>query len=161
MLFPLRPSNHWWMIDRYGDYGWLEGNLDVTFLNNMHHLFDLAIRHPQVDPNKVFMFGFSAGGYALTEMIASHRGLSARAIVLGGIHGHGNAVEDAIKCYSGAKPKPEVLDSFADKWSAYLERMRNSPPRHVLQIFAVHNVKDTLSPWGPAQSIIDALDTTR
>eukprot|EP00971_Amphidinium_carterae_P319022 6341492-Amphidinium_carterae.1 len=149
------------MIDKLGDFGWLEGDLDATFLNNMHHLFDLAIRHPQVDPNKVFMFGFSAGGYALTEMIASHRGLSARAIVLGGIHGHGNAVEDAIKCYPGAKPRPEVLDSFAEKWTAYLQRMRNAPPRYVLQIFAVHNVKDTLSPWGPAQSIIDALDTTR
>eukprot|EP00971_Amphidinium_carterae_P292371 5803821-Amphidinium_carterae.3 len=127
----------------------------------MHHLFDLAIRHPQVDRNKVFLFGFSVGGYALTEMIASQRGLSARAIVLGGIHGHGNTVEDATKCYPGAKPRQETLDSFADKWNAYLQRMRNPPPRHVLQIFAVHNVKDTLSPWGPAQSIVDALDTTR
>eukprot|EP00971_Amphidinium_carterae_P198968 3948415-Amphidinium_carterae.1 len=149
------------MIDKYGDFGWLEGDLDSAFLNNMHHLFDLAIRHPQVDRNKVYLFGFSAGGYGLTEMIASQRGLCARAIVLGGIHGHGNTVEDAIKCYPGAKPRQEILDSFADKWSAYLQRMRNPPPRHVLQIFAVHNVKDTLSPWGPAQSIVDALDTTR
>eukprot|EP00971_Amphidinium_carterae_P160426 3180085-Amphidinium_carterae.3 len=163
-IFPLRPRTHWWMADKYSDLrklGWLEGNLDSAFLDNMHNLFDLAIRHPQVDPTKFFVFGFSAGGYALTEMIASNRGLKARAIFLGGIHGHGNTVEEAKKFHQTAKQGQLALESYENKWEHYIQRMRHRPNRHVPVIVAVHNVLDTLSPWGPAQVILDALDATR
>eukprot|EP00971_Amphidinium_carterae_P046195 909388-Amphidinium_carterae.1 len=161
VLFPLCPCTHWWMVDKYNDLGWLEGNFDTAFLDNMHNLFDLAIRHPQLDPKKVFVFGFSAGGYALTEMIASNRGLKARALVLGGIHGHGNTVEEAKKFPGAARQGQLALESYEQKWDEYMERMRRRPMRHVPKIVAVHNVLDTLSPWGPAQLIIDALDATR
>eukprot|EP00971_Amphidinium_carterae_P189592 3763348-Amphidinium_carterae.1 len=130
------------MVDKYSDLGWLEGDFDPSFLDNMHNLFDLAVKHPQVDPKKVFLFGFSAGGYALTEMMASHRGLNARALILGGIHGHGNTVEEARKFEMAAKQGLDTLVSYE-------------------LVIAVHNVLDTLSPWGPAQIILDALDPPR
>eukprot|EP00971_Amphidinium_carterae_P053176 1047524-Amphidinium_carterae.1 len=64
--------------------------------------------------------------------MASRRGLKARALVLGGIHGHGNTVEEAKKFHQTAKQGQLALESYENKWEQYIQRMSQHPARHVL-----------------------------
>eukprot|EP00971_Amphidinium_carterae_P326037 6456648-Amphidinium_carterae.4 len=160
LLFPIRPCDHWWFVDNDKHLGWLEGNLNSDLVLKMHDLFDLAANHSLVDPEKVFLFGWSAGGYALTEMLAHKRSLPARAMVIGGFHGHGNT-QDEVQAFGVPVTMQSRFPAFEMKWQAYLARLASPPQHHVPKIVAVHNMYDAQSSWKPAQTILDVIDATR
>eukprot|EP00971_Amphidinium_carterae_P116246 2302970-Amphidinium_carterae.1 len=89
LVAPLRKPTHWWFSANSKNWGWLEGELDVELVCNMGMLIEELARHPKVDPRKIVLYGFSAGAYAVTELLTTHQSALARVVVLGGVHGHG------------------------------------------------------------------------
>eukprot|EP00971_Amphidinium_carterae_P335576 6471511-Amphidinium_carterae.2 len=157
LVAPLRKSSHWWFSDNSKNYGWLEGNLDVELVCNMALLLEELAKHPRVDPRKIVLYGFSAGAYAISELLTTHQSVIARTIVLGGIHGHGDSV---TQCQVLALPPKlqQRIPEFEKKWEAYLLRLASGPNIHPDRMVVVHNTLDTLSYWAPAREIWQAMD---
>jgi len=68
-----RPEDAWWFVDDNSHWGWLSGE----FRPELVRLFDtwmadLASR-PGINRNRVGLFGFSAGAYAVAELFAYTR----------------------------------------------------------------------------------------
>eukprot|EP00971_Amphidinium_carterae_P271736 5392091-Amphidinium_carterae.1 len=160
IVAPLRKTSHWWFSDNSNNYGWLEGNLDVELVCNMALLLEELAKHPRVDPRKIVLYGFSAGAYAISELLTTHQSVIARTIVLGGIHGHGDS---ATQCQVLALPTKlqQRIPEFEKKWEAYLLRLSSGPNIHPDRMVVVHNTLDTLSYWAPARDIWQAMDDAR
>eukprot|EP00971_Amphidinium_carterae_P341359 6480119-Amphidinium_carterae.1 len=77
LVAPLRKPSHWWFSDNCKNYGWLEGNLDVELVCNMALLLEELAKHPRVDPRKIVLYGFSAGAYAISELLTTHQSVIA------------------------------------------------------------------------------------
>eukprot|EP00971_Amphidinium_carterae_P343187 6482803-Amphidinium_carterae.1 len=160
LVAPLRKPTHWWFSDNNKNWGWLEGELDVELVCNMGLLIEELARHPKVDPGKIVLYGFSAGAYAVTELLTTHQSVPARVVVLGGVHGHGDT-EEQCKIL-GLPPKLQSkVPEFEKKWTAYLYRLMSGPNVHADRFVVVHNTLDTLSYWQPASEICNALDQSR
>eukprot|EP00971_Amphidinium_carterae_P032529 640537-Amphidinium_carterae.1 len=156
---PLRKPSHWFS-ENSKNYGWLEGNLDVELVCNMALLLEELAKHPRVDARKIVLYGFSAGAYAISELLTTHQSVIARTVVLGGIHGHGDS---AAQCQAlGLPPKlQQRIPEFEKKWEAYLLRLASGPNIHPDRMVVVHNTLDTLSYWAPAREIWQAMDDAR
>eukprot|EP00971_Amphidinium_carterae_P272609 5410622-Amphidinium_carterae.4 len=108
----------------------------------------------------------------LTEELARHpqcpdltpcQAVPARAIVLGGVHGYGDSVEQCQKLDLPLKLQPKIRQ-LDQKWDAYLDRLISGPSTHADRIVVVHNTKDVLSYWEPALAISpiwNAIDQSR
>eukprot|EP00971_Amphidinium_carterae_P204247 4052955-Amphidinium_carterae.1 len=129
LVAPLRKPTHWWFSANNKNWGWLEGELDVELVCNMGLLIEELARHPKVDPRKIVLYGFSAGAYAVTELLTTHQSVPARVVVLGGVHGHGDSEEQCNTL--GLPPKLQSrINEFERKWTAYLYRLMSGTNVH-------------------------------
>eukprot|EP00971_Amphidinium_carterae_P157283 3118048-Amphidinium_carterae.1 len=116
--------------------------------------------HPQVHPRLVFLSGFSAGAYAITELLAVGIPFPVASIVFGGVHGHGNAI-DVCNSLALSNVVRERTPEFDGKWRAYLSRLSQPSEDDIRSIVVVHNKRDLMSPWVAAEPIIQAIDQSR
>eukprot|EP00971_Amphidinium_carterae_P195368 3876901-Amphidinium_carterae.1 len=116
--------------------------------------------HPQVHPRLVFLSGFSAGAYAITELLAVGIPFPVASIVFGGVHGHGNAT-DVCNSLALSNVVRERTPEFDGKWRAYLSRLSLPSDDDIRSIVVVHNKRDLMSPWIAAEPIIHAIDQSR
>eukprot|EP00971_Amphidinium_carterae_P135637 2687330-Amphidinium_carterae.2 len=123
-------------------------------------LIEELARHPRVDSRKIVLYGFSAGAYAITELLTTHQSVPARAIVLGGVHGHGDSEAQCRVLNLPMKLQARIAE-FDRKWDAYLYRLISGPNVHAERFVVVRNTLDTLSYWEPASAIWNALDQSR
>mmetsp|Transcript_101457 Transcript_101457/g.326050 ORF Transcript_101457/g.326050 Transcript_101457/m.326050 type:complete len:766 (+) Transcript_101457:213-2510(+) len=141
----------WWVLTQGGDWGWVDGDLDIANVRLFANwLSDLA-RRPGVDPEWVSLLGYSAGAYAATEIYAS--GIApVRSLLIGGAHGHG---QPDLKNLDGrrARRAPEI----AAKWQAYIERLLSAPGLRG-GVFGSHHREDCICPWSHAEALFQALD---
>eukprot|EP00971_Amphidinium_carterae_P351342 6492066-Amphidinium_carterae.1 len=117
-------------------------------------------RNARINPNLVFISGFSAGAYACIELLALGLDFPVAAMVFGGVHGHGNSPEICANQQLGQLGKLRIPE-YNGKWQAYLRRLALPASSEVRTVVAVHNERDTLSPWIPAKEIIQAIDASR
>eukprot|EP00971_Amphidinium_carterae_P201769 4003806-Amphidinium_carterae.1 len=116
--------------------------------------------HPQVHPRLVFLSGFSAGAYAITELLAVGIPFPVASIVFGGVHGHGNATEvcNSLALSNAVRVRTPEFDG---KWRAYMSRLSQPSEDDIRSIVVVHNKRDLMSPWVAAEPIIHAIDQSR
>eukprot|EP00971_Amphidinium_carterae_P192832 3826520-Amphidinium_carterae.1 len=81
-------------------------------------------------------------------------------MVFGGVHGHGNTPDICATQQLGQQAKLRIPE-FNGKWQAYLRRLSLPATSEVKTVVAVHNERDTLSPWKPAKEILQAIDSSR
>jgi len=155
LVAPHRPKGSWWVLNRGGDFGYIDGDLKVeavkAFVEWMQDLCEAALEEGSVDGKHPRALGFSAGAYALTEILAhAHREPLLWCLALGGLHGHGQPEADDIQ---GHWRQEKAMWNF----DAYLERLRWHPgvPGG---FFCFHHPEDSVCPWRHARKIAEVLD---
>eukprot|EP00971_Amphidinium_carterae_P265206 5260747-Amphidinium_carterae.1 len=162
IVHPLTRKQLWWFITQHGHHGWIEGTSVPNERDLFLHAFKLMVNHPYVDPTKIFFFGFSAGAYAITELMPHFQRLPARGIFLGGVHGHGDgeaACQQHLEYKQLEHRHQAHLADYADKFADYLARITPSVTKADIQV--MHNMYDRLSNYDTAMDIFQALDTGR
>jgi len=112
---PLLPKGMWWVLDRDSDpWGFVDGNFLPDVADDYLAWMDALASQPGVDANWMSMLGFSAGAYAVTELMCRNRTLHFRGVVVGGVHGHS---QPDTKDLEGKRAKyPEyVLEKWEDR----------------------------------------------
>ena len=147
LVVPARPKNAWWFIKGMSEYSWITGEFQqervISFANWMAYLAGKDC----VDSKRVGIFGFSAGAYAIVEILAQCS-TPLSGVGLGGIHGHGQLDLADI-------PKVHHIGAAA-KFGAFLHRL--SQHQGVPWIEATHCVDDLESRWEDATRIFSALN---
>lgn len=156
---PYRRPGTWWVLDDGREpWGFCDGKLLEVELQSLTQWMRSLARQPGIDPSFLSAFGFSAGAYALTELICVRHGPLPQlsGLATAGLHGHGQPDLDGI---DGAKRLKYGAD-IVTKWDQYINRvhMHDDSPEMMLN---VHNLEDALCPWQYTQLIIDALDVRR
>eukprot|EP00930_Biecheleria_cincta_P003316 TRINITY_DN104244_c0_g1_i1.p1 TRINITY_DN104244_c0_g1~~TRINITY_DN104244_c0_g1_i1.p1 ORF type:complete len:333 (-),score=30.66 TRINITY_DN104244_c0_g1_i1:41-1003(-) len=156
VVTPLRPKGMFWILNSGGDFGFIEGDLQIDmvecFAAWMQALCKVASREGRVDGERPRAFGFSAGAYAVTEILARSEPFL-WSVALGGLHGHGQPDLDGI---NGKWQR--WGDTVIHKFDAYVKRLRQHPgvPGG---IFWLHHPDDTVCLWKHARVIADVLDS--
>eukprot|EP00971_Amphidinium_carterae_P271413 5385855-Amphidinium_carterae.1 len=88
-------------------------------LVKVQSVMNTVSRNARINPNLVFISGFSAGAYACTELLALGLDFHVAAMVFGGVHGHGNSPEICATQQLG-KLGIERIPEYNGKWQAYL-----------------------------------------
>mmetsp|Transcript_108364 Transcript_108364/g.305567 ORF Transcript_108364/g.305567 Transcript_108364/m.305567 type:complete len:394 (+) Transcript_108364:134-1315(+) len=155
VVVPVRPKGTWWVLDRGGEFGYVDGNLQPDMVSCftawMRFLCREAGKDGCVDGERPRAMGFSAGAYALTEILSQSREAPfIWCLALGGLHGHGQPQTEGV---SGYWRQQQAVQKFG----AYLERLRRHPgvPGG---LFCFHHPEDNVCPWKYARKIAEALD---
>lgn len=159
MIAPLRESSSWWFIDNDGTIGWLAGDFMPSRVRLHCTMINYIASSPGMDPDAISILGFSAGGYAATEILGCGS-VKIHNLIIGGAHGHGQP-----DWMYGLSPKRRraleanglTPEKTEEKWLAYLTRLRThkgvSGTIHIS-----HHKKDSSSPIAYARLIYVAID---
>jgi hypothetical protein len=154
LVAPLRPAESWWFLESGTDWGWVDGAFKVEVVDAFLHWLLHLTQDQSIDKLWVSLLGFSAGAYAVLELIARNSRLHFRGVVVGGVHGHGQP--DMLNLTGEhAQHESDVLG----KWRDFLERLHGLtlPPTVLL---AVHNKSDRSCPWKHAELLYTSLKRT-
>jgi len=147
LVVPSRPARKWWFIDNDSTWGWLQGE----FLSGLAALFAAFLgflaEQPGIDCGRVGLFGYSAGAYAVVEVLA-HGCIPLSGVGLGGVHGHGQQSTAGL-------PRHRAKGATR-KFAAFLARLRQH--QGVPWIEATHGRTDQESLWADAEPALRALD---
>eukprot|EP00927_Polykrikos_kofoidii_P082794 TRINITY_DN8325_c1_g1_i2.p1 TRINITY_DN8325_c1_g1~~TRINITY_DN8325_c1_g1_i2.p1 ORF type:complete len:535 (-),score=58.81 TRINITY_DN8325_c1_g1_i2:199-1803(-) len=142
-----RPAKHWWFINDASHWGWVQGSISRCMVQGFNAWMEEHIHHPRINRHRVCLFGFSAGAYAVTEILARHDTTPRHpflGIGVGGVHGHGSCNLEAV---------PEKRRGLAtEAFRAYLDRLRCH--RGAKEIVAVHALTDKSCSWMDAKELI-------
>eukprot|EP00927_Polykrikos_kofoidii_P038227 TRINITY_DN32535_c0_g1_i1.p1 TRINITY_DN32535_c0_g1~~TRINITY_DN32535_c0_g1_i1.p1 ORF type:complete len:431 (+),score=56.72 TRINITY_DN32535_c0_g1_i1:68-1360(+) len=144
---PERPKRTWWFIDDDSHWGWIRGNFCQARVGLYCAWICALASKAGINKRRVGLFGFSAGAYAVTEILAHGSGIQFSGVGLGGVHGHGQG--DISKV-----PQARAYGA-AEKFEAFLQRLQ----RHggAPWIEATHGVTDQESLLTDAHRIFQAL----
>jgi dienelactone hydrolase len=151
LVAPLRPTQEWF-LDNDQEYGWVDGEFTPKVVDAFLSWLDHLAKDPSIDEQRVSLLGFSAGAYAVVELLAQNRTLSFRGAIVGGVHGHGQPDMVGIEEERHPKCQADVLR----KWDEFLQRLR-CLRKQTKRFFAVHNAHDRQSPWGHAKQLYATL----
>merc|ERR1712151_713641 len=124
LVAPFRGKLPWWVLSNCSvDWAWADGELEGKHVQLLSNWIMSLREHPGIDEEWVSLLGFSAGAYAITEIMAARAAnnyasggaLQPRSIVLGGVHGHGQPGLEGLDARRRAM-QPKILA----KWEAYL-----------------------------------------
>jgi hypothetical protein len=152
----------WWVLNSGScEWGYCDGTLERDRLRLLATWLGVLLDVPEIDKNWLSLIGFSAGAYAVTELLAAagpsatfaKNTLRPRTVVLGGLHGHGQPGDAGLDA-----PRKQKINEIKAKWQAYLKRVGGhcGAPGG---IFAVHCREDRVCPWNNAALILGALGT--
>jgi hypothetical protein len=163
LVVPARPAGKWWFIKEGGgssgewlesgggwqDWGSISGDFDAEGVELFNNWMEHVVSHPGIDVERIGLFGFSAGAYAVTELLAASTQSEIRfsGVGLGGVHGHGQSDLDALP----RKRREGVTERFA----AFLERLHQHEGFNWIE--ATHAESDTMCRWQDAGHILGAL----
>lgn len=151
LVAPLRRKGFWWMVSDDSEWGWVDGDFKPQIVKLFVDWMRALAGQSGVDGSNLLALGFSAGAYAITEILA-HGEVPLKSVLIGGVHGHSQPDMDGI-CGKRAK----WPDCIRAKWVAYTDRLR----RHggvPGGIIGVHDQGDQMSPWQYAEEIYSLLD---
>ena len=154
LVVPARPAGKWWFIGDDSHWGWISGDFEEEAVDLFGSWMVDIVLHHRIDSDRVGLLGFSAGAYAVTELLARRHlfgpdacGLKLSGVGLGGVHGH--AQSDLFEI--PVKRQDEVIERFR----LYLDRLRDH--YGVPWIEATHSKTDTMSRWKEAEMILGTL----
>lgn len=151
VVIPFRPRGTWWVLDKAGkSFGHIDGDLRDELLQSYvdwMRCLCKAAGDEGIDCRPRVM-GYSAGAYALTEILLHTARPFIWRMALCGLHGHGQPEADEL----GAKRQKMA----SDKFTAYLKRLRKHPgiPGGLC---CFHHPEDKVCPWRVARQIADVL----
>mmetsp|Transcript_25666 Transcript_25666/g.40594 ORF Transcript_25666/g.40594 Transcript_25666/m.40594 type:complete len:495 (+) Transcript_25666:100-1584(+) len=154
VVAPIRHKGRWWFIDTEKEpAGFIEGNYMPDLVETFVEWIRSLAGDASIDRDWISILGYSAGAYAVTEVVNANRDIHFAVALVGGVHGHSQS--DFIDV-------PEKLqnDNVRIKWKAYLERIASHthPPREFL---VVHHPEDEMCPWRYSEELCRAFDTRR
>jgi hypothetical protein len=151
LVAPLTPTGSWWFLDSGTEWGWLDGAFEVEVVDAFLEWLEHLTKDQSIDYQWVSLLGFSAGSYAVLELLARNRSLQFQGVVVGGVHGHGQPDMLNLNGEHG-QHESDVLR----KWRDFLERLDgiSMPPKVLI---AVHSKSDLLSPWKHADLLYTSL----
>jgi len=142
-----RHPKWWWFVDDSSDGGWVKGRLDPGMVNETVEWMQSLMEDESVDQDRTGLFGFSAGGYAALEILATGKILFS-GFAVGGVHGHGQCNLDDLPVKWRNYPR--------EKFKAFLDRIGQH--EGAMWMEATHSVTDQQSKWEDASRILGALD---
>ena len=149
LVVPARPAGKWWFIGDDSHWGWISGDFEEEAVDLFGSWMVDIVLHHRIDSDRVGLLGFSAGAYAVTELLARRHlfGLKLSGVGLGGVHGHAQTDLSEVPL----KHQHQAIKRFR----RYLERLG----RHhgAPWIEATHSKTDMMSPWKEAHMILKRL----
>ena len=145
-VIPLRPQGHWWFLDNDSAFGWVDGKFCANLVDAFLEWIRYLSSDKCIDPEYVSLLGFSAGAYAVAELLARNSAVPIRGVVIGGVHGHGQPDT------SDLEPSQTPPDDVLEKWTAFLARLRGVKQTPSCLI-GIHNIYDCMCPWKHAELI--------
>lgn len=142
-----RQPGRWWFIDDESYWGWIQGEFRPEAAELVSAWMTELASRPGLDPRRVGLFGFSAGAYAVVELLATSNCVPLSGVGLGGVHGHGQADLRDVP----AKRSKGVVEKF----EAFLDRLGKHSG--VPWIEATHSHSDMLSRWEDASRILGTI----
>mmetsp|Transcript_18380 Transcript_18380/g.55919 ORF Transcript_18380/g.55919 Transcript_18380/m.55919 type:complete len:531 (-) Transcript_18380:216-1808(-) len=151
VVAPLRPKGTWWTLSDDREWGFLDGSFLPGAVDKYVEWMRHMSREPEVDPSRLVAFGFSAGAYAVTELLA-HASSPLSTVLLGGVHGHGQPDLEGV-----VGKRAKWGDQILAKWQAYVGRLRMHAGA-CKGIIGVHDRGDQICPWRYAEVIYNLLN---
>jgi len=109
-----RQPGRWWFIDDDTCWGWISGEFRPEVVELVSTWMESLIGRDGVDCSRVGLFGFSAGAYAATELLAKGR-LQLSGFAIGGTHGHGQSDLEGVP--------PKRAEGVVEKFQAFQGRL--------------------------------------
>jgi len=152
LVVPKRPAGKWWFIDGENGWDWASGAFLPDVANLFKRWLSAMVKKPRIDVSRVAIFGFSAGAYAVTELLAcgDSDGVVFRGVGLGGLHGHG---QDNTAGFPAWLAKNGI---GVKHFESFLERLRGHSGSPVIE--SISGVNDRQSPLEYADKICDIID---
>lgn len=148
LVSPVRPKHGWWFINSASKFGWIRGEFDAAMVERHAAWMKSIVCRPGVNAKRVGVFGFSAGAYAVAEILAAGVDFELCGVGLGGVHGHG-------QWDSSDLPAAHVRSARV-KFLAFLRRIRRHQGCRWIEV--THGITDKESKWDDARKIIEALE---
>eukprot|EP00929_Paragymnodinium_shiwhaense_P104576 TRINITY_DN6914_c0_g1_i1.p1 TRINITY_DN6914_c0_g1~~TRINITY_DN6914_c0_g1_i1.p1 ORF type:complete len:330 (-),score=43.54 TRINITY_DN6914_c0_g1_i1:40-1029(-) len=95
LVVPRRKKGAWWFIDDDTTWGWISGSYMPDEVDIHCQWIEELATCDGVDVHRIGLFGFSAGAYAVTEVLA-RADVTFSGVGMGGVHGHGQCCLDEI-----------------------------------------------------------------
>jgi hypothetical protein len=146
LVAPTRPKKMWWFIDSETEWGWIQGNFQQPVVQLYCRWLESLTSLPGVNPKRIGLFGWSAGAYAVTELLAEGC-IPLSGVGLGAVHGHGQNDPAGLRS--------DLQGPAVEKFEAYLERLMAHAG--VPWISATHGNTDQESKFADAQEIFRVL----
>ena len=142
---PFRPEGHWWFLDKEHYFGWVDGAFKAELVDAFLCWLCCLSDDVTIDRTRVSLLGFSAGAYAVVELLARNDSVSIQGAIIGGVHGH---AQPDLLGVEGLRSEAVLLV----KWHAFVSRLEACRwlPSFV---FVVHNKQDKMCPWTHAEVI--------
>ena len=124
VLLALEPrKGHTWFIKdcKKPYWTWIDGEYDRGTVISMSQFIGRVVRKHQayIDSALISLVGFSAGAYAVTELLAfSDSNFHIHRVVLAGVHGHGQPDSRGIN-----DKRINDMDNITNKWNEYKQRI--------------------------------------
>lgn len=152
VVAPYHNNTHpWWFLRGGGTgHGWVDGVLVPERVRGMKMMIEALVADSAIDAKWLSLTGFSAGAYAVTELLAA--GLAVRSIIIGGVHGHGQITTENLD----GKRICERMPEYKVKWDSYIERLRKHSGCSGGMI-GVHCRRDKPCPFNQAELIYEVL----
>ena len=157
LLAPYPPEGYMWFIKKgqIPFWTWVDGEYDPTSVLNMAQLIVRVVREHEeyIDSALISLVGFSAGAYAVTELLAfSDRQFHIHRVVLAGVHGHGQPDDRGI-----SQKRRNNMDNIRNKWTKYEKRIASHRGAEG-GIAYLHNDTDETCPLKFAKDIRKVLE---
>lgn len=110
----IRPEGMWWFLSSDQPTGFRDGEFIQTVLDKWVMWMHVLAEYPGIEKNEISIMGFSAGAYAITELLADPRIIPLRAAIVGGLHGHGQPDGQGIR--------RQRQRQAIEKWGTYIRR---------------------------------------
>lgn len=147
LLAPQKQKHGWWFLDSDTYYGWVDGKLKEDLVGVYCRWLKYVAEIPGSDAERIGLFGWSGGAYAITELLASSECIQVTGASLAGVHGHGQKDISDLP--------PHLKGVAVQKFTNFLQRLGEHQGVPFLE--ATHATEDKESKFVNAQEIFKVL----
>lgn len=148
LLAPQKQKHGWWFLNSESAHAWVDGAMNEELVKVYCRWLKSVTEMPLTDADRIGLFGWSGGAYAITEILANGDDcIPLSGVALGAVHGHGQRDVTNLPVHL----KPLAIPRF----DAFLERLKGHNGVQFLE--ATHATEDKESNFEEALEIIQAL----
>jgi hypothetical protein len=105
------------VLDDARQWGFVDGNFLLEATDDLIGWMHSMANREGIDARYVSVFSFSAGAFAITEVISRNWCLRLHTAIVAGVHGHSQADLKDIPAWR--QKKQSMVDMIRDKWTDY------------------------------------------